>query len=254
MYTPSEYARAALLHLQEIGMLRALQGHTSSRENLASFLFFTVVSGSGELEYGGKRHELRTGDCVFIDCRKPYAHTTGEDLWTLRWVHFDGPTMPFVYQKYCQRGGQPVFRPEDVSGFLAVLDALYALAGGTDYIRDMRINEELNRLTTLLMEQSWHPEEARMLTKKASAAEVREYLDRHYAEKITLDELAAQFFINKYYLTRVFKEQYGISALEEIAYVNGFIDRERLTEAAKAYGKSPYGEHLKAVAEGRVRY
>jgi glucose-1-phosphate thymidylyltransferase len=45
-----------------------------------------------------------------------------------------------------------------------------------------------------------------------------------------------------------------ISALEEIAYVNGFIDKEKVRESAEAYGKSPYGEHLKAVAEGRVRY
>ena len=45
-----------------------------------------------------------------------------------------------------------------------------------------------------------------------------------------------------------------ISAPEEIAYVNGFIDRETLMESAKTYGKSPYGEHLKAVAEGRFRY
>lgn len=45
-----------------------------------------------------------------------------------------------------------------------------------------------------------------------------------------------------------------ISAPEEIAYINGFIDREKLMESAKAYGKSPYGEHLKAVAEGKFRY
>ncbi len=45
-----------------------------------------------------------------------------------------------------------------------------------------------------------------------------------------------------------------ISAPEEVAYVNGFINKETLLESAKAYGKSPYGEHLKAVAEGRFRY
>ena len=45
-----------------------------------------------------------------------------------------------------------------------------------------------------------------------------------------------------------------ISAPEEIAYINGFIDRAKLMESAKAYGKSPYGEHLKAVAEGKVKY
>lgn len=45
-----------------------------------------------------------------------------------------------------------------------------------------------------------------------------------------------------------------ISAPEEIAYINGFINRDKLMESAKAYGKSPYGAHLKAVAEGKVRY
>ena len=45
-----------------------------------------------------------------------------------------------------------------------------------------------------------------------------------------------------------------ISAPEEIAFINGFIDKHRLMKSAEAYGKSPYGEHLKAVAEGKVRY
>ena len=45
-----------------------------------------------------------------------------------------------------------------------------------------------------------------------------------------------------------------ISAPEEIAYINGFIDKEKLMESAKLYGNSPYGVHLKSVAEGKVRY
>lgn len=45
-----------------------------------------------------------------------------------------------------------------------------------------------------------------------------------------------------------------ISAPEEIAFINGWIDKDTLLESAKAYGKSPYGQHLKAVAEGRLIY
>ncbi len=45
-----------------------------------------------------------------------------------------------------------------------------------------------------------------------------------------------------------------ISAPEEIAFINGFIDREKLTESAGMYGKSPYGAHLRAVAEGKIKY
>ena len=50
-------------------------------------------------------------------------------------------------------------------------------------------------------------------------------------------------------------EQYqgmSISAPEEIAFRYGWIDRNKLLENAKRYGKSPYGEHLLAVAEGKV--
>ena len=42
-----------------------------------------------------------------------------------------------------------------------------------------------------------------------------------------------------------------ISAPEEIAYKNKWIDKKQLLESAKRYGKSPYGEHLKMVAEGK---
>ena len=45
-----------------------------------------------------------------------------------------------------------------------------------------------------------------------------------------------------------------ISAPEEVAFLNNWIDKETLLESAKAYGKSPYGAHLKAVAEGKIKY
>jgi len=45
-----------------------------------------------------------------------------------------------------------------------------------------------------------------------------------------------------------------ISAPEEIAFINGWISKEKLLEAAEFYGKSPYGEHLCRVAEGKIRY
>ncbi len=45
-----------------------------------------------------------------------------------------------------------------------------------------------------------------------------------------------------------------ISAPEEIAYINKWIDKEKLMESASRYGKSPYGAHLHAVANGKVRY
>ena len=45
-----------------------------------------------------------------------------------------------------------------------------------------------------------------------------------------------------------------ISAIEEIAYKNGWISKEQLLEHAARYGKSPYGAHLKQVADGKILY
>ena len=52
----------------------------------------------------------------------------------------------------------------------------------------------------------------------------------------------------------VVEEQQGvmISAPEEIAYRYKWITTEQLKEAATLYGNSPYGEHLKNVAEGKI--
>ena len=45
-----------------------------------------------------------------------------------------------------------------------------------------------------------------------------------------------------------------ISAPEEIAYKNGWITKDELLRSAEKYGKSPYGQHLKNVAEGKLVY
>lgn len=50
------------------------------------------------------------------------------------------------------------------------------------------------------------------------------------------------------------REGIQISALEEIAYRNGWITQTQLLQAAELYGKSPYGKHLRNVANGKYIY
>ena len=50
------------------------------------------------------------------------------------------------------------------------------------------------------------------------------------------------------------RQNVQISAPEEIAYVKGWINRDQLLAAADAYGKSPYGDHLRRVADDKHRF
>lgn len=230
LYTPSPFARSSLLHLQEVGSLTAIRPHTSKREKLQSYLCFMVEDGEGELVYEGKKYELKTGDVVFIDCRKAYSHSTGMNLnaglWSLRWCHFYGPSMPAIYAKYCERGGLPVIRGADVSQYAAILTDIYTLASSSDYIRDMRINGKLNDLLTLLMESSWHRGNSSNAPKKMDISLVKSFLDEHYKEKLSLESVASHFFIDKHYLARLFKEQYGVTLVT-------YLQQVRITHAKR---------------------
>lgn len=224
LYTPSGFAKTNLLYLQEIGYLQAQKPHISRRENLISYLFFIVSSGSGILTYNGQEYALTVGDCVFIDCSASYSHETLDDLWGLKWVHFFGPNMNGIYAKYLERGGQPFFHPVDLQRFEQIWDDLYGLASSSDYIRDMRIFEKLSGLLTLLMEKSWHQGTSPITAAKQNLFAIQKYLEEHYAQKITLEELADKFYINKFYLTRVFKEQFGMS-------IHNYLLQIRITHA-----------------------
>ena len=86
----------------------------------------------------------------------------------------------------------------------------------------------------------------------------RELLDVHLLGRgfAWLDTGTMDSLIDAADFVRVVEKRQGIkiSAPEEIAYKNGWISKDALLQSAARYGKSPYGEHLKAVAEGKVHY
>ena len=225
LYTPSTFARTNLIHLQECGRLKALSPHTSHRENLASYLCFIVLEGSGTLEYDQKHYTLSAGDCVFLDCKKSYLHRCSNQLWTLEWAHFYGPNMTGIYEKYTERGGLACFRPQSLAPYQKILDSLCETAASSDYVRDMKIFEQLTALLSLLMQDSWHPgSTAKPTSRKYNLQQIKDYLDFHYPETIRLDDLAETFYINKFYLSRIFKEVTSFT-------INDYLNVNRIKKA-----------------------
>lgn len=231
IYTPSTFARSSLIHLQETGTLQATHPHKNERSGLGSCLFFTVLSGSGRLTYEGKEYDLTSGDCVFIDCKKPYSHETGSNideekensnLWSLQWVHFYGPNMGAIYRKYQERGGRPVFRTSQLNSYHDILDELYNIASSPDYVRDMRIHEKLSSLLILLMEDAWDDTQIQNTPDTLDIQAIKDYLDENFKSRISLDDLAGSFYLNKYYLMKLFKDRYGMT-------INAYLNQVRVT-------------------------
>ncbi len=217
LYTASPFARKNLFYLQETGSLQATAPHTSQRTYLNSFLFLFVNSGSGIVHYQGNQYELKTGDCAFINCMNPYSHSTNSDLWSLNWIHFNGTTVPNIYQKFLERSGRIQFHAKEEAYYYNFFKRISDSAKSESYVRDMEINEEISSLLTVAMRDCWNED---IKYHKASFSNrmeaLREYLSLHFTEKITLEDLSKRFFISKYYLIHLFKNEYGITIYDYI--------------------------------------
>lgn len=203
--TPSPFAREHLFFVQEAGHIRLLQSHAGTqRSELDSFLLVQVAAGSGRLHYDKRTFALGAGQCFWVDCRRPHGYRSDDDdPWELRWVHFNGRSAPAFYHLFESRG--PVFTPADGAGIAARLDAVLSLARRWDAGAELHASAEV---AALLAEVLAAPDAAADPA-AARLDAVRAYIIAHCAENLSLDDLAARFYLSKYYLAHSFKRRYG---------------------------------------------
>lgn len=221
--TPPAFTREHFFYIQEAGYLKSLKPHLSKRSGLNSFLFMTVLSGSGTVTYQENIAVKKTvtsvaaaaGDCFFLDCSKEYTHISSEEEpWELLWIHFYGPQADAYYQYFLERQSWH-FHSSRQNDFIAAIQTILLLHENRNEDTDILAADQIHHILTLLStepakkELSFSP-----LSEKLQ--NIAFYLDEHYTEDISLDFLAENFFISKYYLSREFKKEFGTTIIQYI--------------------------------------
>ncbi|MBR6728219.1 MAG: helix-turn-helix transcriptional regulator [Clostridia bacterium] len=177
------------------------------RSGFESVEIHLTLSGSGELEYDGKRYLLTPGSGFFINC-EPYQHywcRRGEN-WSCLWLHMTGGSAAKIVSTCLAQGG-PIFLDEGgrIEEKLRALEAvLTANAPDQDFVLAPMLDDLLGTLLqpALARGQRQIPAELRQ------AAQI---LEAEYATPLSLDELAARVYMNKYTLLRAFSRYYGLT-------------------------------------------
>ncbi len=223
--TPSAFARSAFFYVQETGYLKLRESHVASRKNLESYLVVLVLSGSGVLMYDGTLYTLKKGSCFFIDCMVPYYHQSSEtDPWELIWVHFNGSSSREYYQ-YFAANSAPAFLPSDPQALQQKLTALLDTNEASDFQAELHSTRLIVDILSILLQDITDSREEKY-PGRLKMTEVKKYLDAHYTEKFSLNELSEQFFISKYHLSREFHQYYGTT-------LNQYVISRRLNQAKK---------------------
>lgn len=207
--TPSSYAKKHYLYVQEVGTLQSLEPHISRRQNLNSYLFFIVLEGSGYVSYNSDRFSISVGDCVWLDCTRPYSHeSSASDPWSLMWVHFYGQEAPYFYADFLKHSCSFLFRPQNPLAFTDILRHIHQIHSDKSSLMELYTNRYLTDLVTLCFtENIADNQENSSIPEKIK--QVHDYLEGHYAEKINLEDLSSRFFISKFHLAREYKKRYG---------------------------------------------
>lgn len=220
--TPGQFTRDHFFYAQEAGYLKSLQPHLSKRSGLQSYLFMIVLSGSGTVTYTDQFTDsarpstsvtAHSGDCFFLDCSMEYTHISSEaDPWELLWIHFYGPQADGYYSYFREHSGWH-FRSPYLNDLISRVTHILEMHENRSEHTDILVADQITAILTLI---STLPEENGQETTELALKlkNVASYLDEHYAESVSLDSLSEQFFISKYYLSREFKKEYGITIVQ----------------------------------------
>lgn len=220
IYTPSTFVKEHMLFLQEVGRLKALKAYREHRVHLDSLLFLCVFEGAGMIKYGTKTYSLKKNDIAAFDCSKPYTLETGSNPWKLSWVHFYGSSVKDIFDRFISRSGLIIIHSDDLPLLHSKIRDIYALASSRIHTRDIKINTCLNELLAYVMDKSL-PEDTAVHDsyKNYDISGIKDYIDEHYTEDISLESVADVFEINKFYLAKIFKDEYGMPIGNYIRYM-----------------------------------
>ncbi len=206
LHTPGSFAKKNLLYVQEAGTLESLIPHICRRKHLDSYLIFEVLCGKGSITYEGKSYEMHQGECIWIDCRKEFAHISSSEMpWRLAWIHFNGNCAGEFYKLFCERHDSPVFVPADAGKIRRILEQVPQAV--KDDAAELEIHSLLTQLAVACNQQA---------SEKDLLRDVREYINANFKENRILQLLEQRFGIIWPELEVMFLENYGIGLMDYI--------------------------------------
>ena len=212
IYTPSMTAQEMLLYPLQCGHFIYEPGYHLVRESFESFLLIYVEKGCLTLEYEAEKHNASAGDFVFIDCYKLHEYYTESGCQCL-WCHFDGITAKAMYSNIVSRLGN-VFHMPDAYKNVTKMQMIVDTFDKGKIVREPLLSKYLNDIMTAFL--LYVPTTDKMRNYAGIAEDTITYINEHFAEDISIDELAERAGISPYHFIRTFKKETGFTPHEYV--------------------------------------
>lgn len=212
--TPVSAVGKQLLHIQEVGFMPSVYAGTTRYNQIDSYLIAFVLNGEGYLSYNGVEQHLCEGQGLFIDCHKTNMFRCDKkNPWSMLWIHFNGVSAAYYYELFKSVYGT-VFLPHSLSELKTIVYEIMANNAHKSENTEIINAKLITDILTIIISKPNVIGPVDIYSSQMKS--IMEYIDSHFTENINLDEISKAFYINKYYLTREFKKEFGETIFQHI--------------------------------------
>lgn len=219
-FTPSNTAKQNYMYLQCAGSVEAGADYSADLTASECYMLLYTYSGSGELRYQDKKYTVGPNEGFLVDCRQSvsYRCVSGNERWAFVWFHMNGSTINAYFSQFASVS-KPIFWAEessDLENHIRRL-ALVAAQRSTSQSELIASTAIISILTELILKNSHSSGERKSMPGYIDG--IIERINTGYASPITLDQLASEFNVSKFHLSREFKKYTGYSPNEYLISV-----------------------------------
>jgi AraC-like DNA-binding protein len=225
------------------------------RDNSPFHQILVILDGHGRVICNGEEHELREGCAFFTAAGSNHTYESYGDLKSA-YITATGPAADALAKEFSDNGFV-FWESFDTQAFIEDIKNF-------KNERNRGVSEaRLSTLTYSIFANALSKEDA---TQSAYLSDTVRYIEMHFSDKITLDDLAGRALVSKSKLCHDFKEKYGVAVIEyimefrltyahellhtasniaikDVARLSGFTDSAYFAKAyKKRYGISPIKE------------
>ncbi len=205
----------SMLHVTHGGYFTSDNCPREKKKSEGDYLFMIITKGQGIVKYNGTLHTVHKGQCVFLDCTLPHHYLpVPENPWEVTWANFNGPGADYYYNTFIKHK-ENIFVPQNFEIIRILLTKLVDTNLKRTEATDL-LNAKLltDLMTSVILNSNTYDDYTNKFKRKLFT--VREYLDNNFTKPINLDELAEEFYISKFYLTREFKKTFGATIIQYV--------------------------------------
>lgn len=224
--TPADWQRDLFYSVVRAGHLKAGFEHRIQRETYPGHELILCLEGRGWVQVAGKRHEVKKGELVWVNCHHPHAYgCIVEQPWELYWIRVEGATLDRI-ARLLDVSGHPVHENLDVTAAALEFERVFHHMDGRRPSDAAVCHAAVGEIISQLFSERLN--DPRMLHPKVPPQIVKalEKMRLYYHESIRVQDLAETANMSESHFSRQFKAAIGTSPID-------WLRKERINQAKR---------------------